>query len=70
MYNNQTPNNEWGRKAFRISVSQFPDSDGLDTANLSQSNYSVVVPLSRLLSEMQVIKNKGGKVTNVEPVVS
>lgn len=70
MYNGQTPNNEWGRKVFKITVSQFPDPDTLDTDNLSQSNYTVTVPLTRLLGEMQIIKNKGGKVVDVTPVVS
>ncbi|BAC89208.1 MAG: phycobilisome linker polypeptide [Aphanocapsa lilacina HA4352-LM1] len=70
MYNNVTANTEWGRKVFKITVAQFPDADGLDTDNLSQSNYFVTVPLARLLPEMQLIKNKGGKVLSVEPVVS
>jgi hypothetical protein len=69
MYNNQTTNSEWGRKVFKLTVTQFPVSDGLDTDNLSQSNYTVTVPLSRLLPEMTLIKAKGGKVLNVEPVV-
>jgi len=70
MYNNQTVNSEWGRKVFMVTVAQFPKSAGLDTENLSQSNYSVKVPLSRLLAEMQLIKNNGGKVIAVEPVVA
>jgi phycocyanin-associated, rod len=70
MYNNQTVNSEWGRKVFMVTVAQFPSAGGLDTENLSQSNYSVKVPLSRLLAEMQLIKNNGGKVMAVEPVVS
>lgn len=70
MYNNQTVNSEWGRKVFMVSVAQFPSSEGLDAENLSQSNYSVKVPLSRLLAEMQLIKNNGGKVLSVEALVS
>ncbi|MBC7879996.1 MAG: phycobilisome linker polypeptide [Anaerolineae bacterium] len=53
-----------------VTVAQFPKAAGLDTENLSQSNYSVKVPLSRLLAEMQLIKNNGGKVLAVEPVVA
>jgi phycocyanin-associated, rod len=70
MYNNQTVNSEWGRKVFMVTVAQFPKAAGLDTENLSQSNYSVKVPLSRLLAEMQLIKNNGGKVIAVESVVA
>ncbi|AGY60548.1 phycobilisome linker polypeptide [Gloeobacter kilaueensis] len=70
MFNNITANNEWERKVFKVSVAQFPAADSLDTDNLSQSNYSVTVPLARLLPTMQAIRNKGGKVVSVEPVVT
>lgn len=54
-------------KLFKIKVAQFPASNSLDTDNLNQSNYSVLVPLERLLAEMTLIKRRGGRIVNMLP---
>ncbi|AGY60544.1 phycobilisome rod-core linker polypeptide [Gloeobacter kilaueensis] len=70
-YNVLTPNTEWGRKVLKITVARSPGlGANLDTYDPSDSSYSVVVPLNRLLSEMETIKRKGGRILNVTSVVA
>jgi len=63
-----TNNGGKGGQLLKIVATQLPASNGLDTENLSQSNYSVLVPLDRLLSEMTKIKRKGGRIVNILPI--
>ncbi|BAC89204.1 phycobilisome linker polypeptide [Gloeobacter violaceus] len=70
-YNVLTGNSEWASKVLRITVGQAPvPTDGLDTYDPSDSSYSVVVPLNRMLTEMQNIKRKGGRILNITSIVA
>jgi phycocyanin-associated rod linker protein len=60
-----TSNDGKGGQLLKVTVARYPDSDSLDTENLSQSNYSVLVPLDRLLAEMTNIKRKGARIVNI-----
>lgn len=54
---------EWGNKVLRITVGAYAE-------NVSQNSYVITVPLNRMLSEMQSIKRKGGKILEIATVVA
>jgi phycocyanin-associated rod linker protein len=61
-------NDTKGGQLLKVSVAQYPASNGLDTENLSQSNYDVLIPVDRLLAEMTNIKRKGGRIVSILPI--
>jgi phycocyanin-associated rod linker protein len=63
-----TSNTGKGSQLLKVSIAQYPASNGLETSNLSQSNYSVLIPVDRLMAEMTNIKRKGGRILNIMPL--
>jgi phycocyanin-associated rod linker protein len=63
-----TSNTGKGSQLLKVSIAQYPASTGLVTDNLSQSNYSVLIPVDRLMAEMMNIKRKGGRILNIMPL--